>query len=218
MDNRAAPWTPVSDHIPGEAAWLSANAAAALLGVSQRTIRRAIARGDLHATKRGGVYQISPDALARYQTASQPPARPDSPVRREVPHPIFNSLAPSLTRPLTSLIGREHEVDAVRSLLVRRESPLLTLVGAGGVGKTRLALAAAAAATDDFPDGTVFVGLAALADPALLMPTIAQELGVRDGDRSLLERLGELLGERHLLLVLDNLEHLCAAVPRLLEL
>ena len=124
----------------------------------------------------------------------------------------------SLPVSLTSFVGRSHEIAQVCALL-NGETRLVTLIGPGGVGKTRLALAVAAAAGPGFPDGTVFVGLAALADPALVLPAIGQALGVREsGDRPLGERLGALLGGRRLLLVLDNLEHLVEAAPQVAEL
>src|SRR5262249_35687826 len=127
---------------------------------------------------------------------------------------------PSASRlpvPLSSFVGREREVAAMVALLRHPGVRLVTLTGPGGVGKTRLALAAAAEAATAFPGGVAFVGLAALADPALLLPTIAQALGVREGGQDLVDRLGALIGERDLLLVPDNLEHVIAAVPRLAE-
>ncbi|MDQ3694309.1 MAG: tetratricopeptide repeat protein [Chloroflexota bacterium] len=119
---------------------------------------------------------------------------------------------------LTGFVGREREVAEVCALL-RGGVRLLTLIGSGGVGKTRLAVCVAKVLAPDFPDGVGFVGLAPVTDPLLVLPTVAQALGVREaGDRPVVERLGGLLGEQHLLVVLDNLEHLAAAAPQLLDL
>ena len=119
----------------------------------------------------------------------------------------------TLPAPLTPLIGREREVAAVCALLSRPEVRLVTLIGTGGVGKTRLALGVAAASRD-FADGICFVALAALTDPGLVASTIAQALGVREqGSRPLLDRLKDHLRDRQLLLLLDNFEQVVSSAP-----
>ncbi|MBV9581726.1 MAG: XRE family transcriptional regulator, partial [Chloroflexi bacterium] len=118
----------------------------------------------------------------------------------------------------TALVGREDEVRAICGLLHPEGSAvrLLSLVGPGGVGKTRLAVAAAAALVPHYPDGVVFVDLAPVREPRFVAATIARALKLREAGAR--EQLPAYLHARQLLLVLDNFEHLLGAGPLLAKL
>ena len=121
---------------------------------------------------------------------------------------------PPLRLPRSRLIDREHELAQAHALLEREDVGLVTLTGPGGVGKTRLAVKIAADLASQFDDGVAFIGLSALKDPTLLVPTVARALGVsQTGGDALDERLLEYLRPRQVLLVLDNFEQLVAAAP-----
>ena len=116
----------------------------------------------------------------------------------------------NLPVPATPFLGREREIHQIEALLRRPEVRLVTLTGPGGSGKTRLSLQAAAAAADDYDRGVWWVPLASLADPALVVTSAAQVLGSKD-------TLSATVGDRRLLLVLDNFEHLLEAAAGVAE-
>jgi predicted ATPase/class 3 adenylate cyclase len=116
----------------------------------------------------------------------------------------------NLPRPASSFVGRDSEVEEVVSLL-QDGARLLTLTGPGGSGKTRLAIEAAATLVPEFKAGVFWVGLATLRDPNLVTDTVAQTLGAKDG-------LANHIGERELLLLLDNLEQVVESAPGLAAL
>ncbi|MEZ4869776.1 MAG: BTAD domain-containing putative transcriptional regulator [Caldilineaceae bacterium] len=170
-------------------------------------------------------------ALGAVETVEQEPATvggsPLSPVP-STDQPINGDSVPvrprlvlstkhNLPTQTTTFIGRERELADIAQLLLNESScQLLNLVGPGGIGKTRLALAAATQMMDAFPDGVFFVPLAPVSEAIDIVPTIAEALRFTFyGSHDPKEQLLGYLGQKHLLLILDNFEHLLGGVDLL---
>src|SRR6185437_16177957 len=124
----------------------------------------------------------------------------------------------SLPVPANPLIGRERELAQLRGLLTAGEARLIVLTGAGGSGKTRLALELARELAPEFANGAAFVSLVPLTDPALVPLAIATELSVERREADPLRALADALRDQELLVVVDNIEHVRAAAAALVEL
>jgi predicted ATPase/transcriptional regulator with XRE-family HTH domain len=158
------------------------------------------------------------DAVQRSALHATVPGRGPTPAR------VMGSAVESLTTatlpaPPTSLLGRDDEVAALANILGFSGVRLVTLTGLGGVGKSRLSIAVAQAAGPHFRDGVAWVPLAALADPALVLPTIGRAIGLSNVEGlDTATVIVEALRPRQLLLVVDNVEHLLPAAPHLVSL
>jgi class 3 adenylate cyclase len=125
--------------------------------------------------------------------------------------PLGTAAATNLPRAARPLVGRDADIDAVRALLEDPEARLVTIVGPGGVGKTRLAVQVARDVTSEFADGAWFVDLSPIRSARLVLPTIVTALGAKGS-------LAEHLADKRTLLVVDNLEQVAAAGPDLASL
>jgi predicted ATPase/DNA-binding NarL/FixJ family response regulator len=141
------------------------------------------------------------------------------PQRRRSTHKAGGAMPSTILFDPAPLIGREREMQAIRALLLEESVRLVTLTGPGGIGKTRLALAAARSVEAAFPNGVWFVDLASLHDPVELDAAVAHVLKLDHGDkRSPAESVTAYLRQRTLLLALDNFEHLLPAAARVAAL
>jgi predicted ATPase/DNA-binding SARP family transcriptional activator len=163
---------------------------------------------ELHSAPSAETAALYEELRARERQRATPPAAPPPPALREVIR--------RLPRPLTELIGREREAEEVRRLL--RSSRLVTLLGSGGVGKTRLAIRVAEELAAEVRDGAWFVDLAPVLDPTRAAAAIVAALEIaEDPDRPPLDLLRDWLAPRELLLVLDNCEQVAEACAELAQ-
>ena len=145
-------------------------------------------------------------------------SRADTPTAAPAPPAAESPATGRIPAPFTDAVGREDDVAALRTLLVTDSRRLVTLVGPGGVGKSRLAIEVARDAGPSF-DRVTFVRLEHVRDPAEVLPAIARELGVRvTGDRPIPGLLGTARAGRRDLIVLDNFEQVVDAAPDVVEL
>jgi excisionase family DNA binding protein len=188
--------------MPADASLVSAADAAGILGISERTIRRAIQRGELPAVRQGRAFGIRPYDLERYAAVVA------SKSRRQA---ASADAEPDASEVVPPIIGREQEAGQLLQLARRSEQRVISIVGPGGVGKTRLALAVAETLGPEFADGWVFVDLAPVTRVADVPLAIAAATNIYPGTRLAGEVLLAAASERSWLLVIDNLEHLLGA-------
>ncbi|MDQ2654470.1 MAG: NB-ARC domain-containing protein, partial [Chloroflexota bacterium] len=227
MDDRSHTFfSAPQDDAPGEPdpsarqdrALLSLSEAAAALGLGRAAIRDAIAAGELLARHTDGGWLISVDDLLRFTRQKNLPL-PLVPWERDSIYELPRIPAGGLPIPHEALIGREAEVAALLTLLEVPTVRVVTLTGAGGIGKTRLALAVAEAMRGRLADGAIFIDLSAVMHVPDAVPAIAQALGLREmaGQEQLRQIVG-FLQSREVLLIIDNVEQIIAAAPDIAQI
>src|SRR6266699_892092 len=169
-----------------------------------------------HAAHHSGYFSV-PSAIPATSATTGPAIereQKETPAARPAAEPFWK--VPTI---LTPLIGREQDVAAVCTMLSRPEVRLLTLLGVGGIGKTRLSIQVANQLRVRFADGVCFVGLAPIRDLSLVISAIAHELGLQEGGaQSLVETVKAWLRDKQFLLLLDNFEQIVSAAPLLEDL
>ncbi|MDQ2652089.1 MAG: LuxR C-terminal-related transcriptional regulator [Chloroflexota bacterium] len=195
----------------GPARHLSTAEAAARLGVTERTVRRAITRGDLLASKSGGVYRLREPDVAAYAARTQRGAAGNAaPPARHLPEQLLAEHAAANSSYVTRRALQADLTARLRDPAVR----IVTLTGPGGAGKSRLAMAASSEVVASFPDGVVYIPLATIFNPALVAPAIAQALWVKEtAGQDLAYLIAAALNGSRRLLVLDNFEQILPAAP-----
>ena len=190
-------------------------------GISERTV------SDLERGLRAAVYPATARQLARALHVRQDDlatflaaARGQGEQGASAPSQLASDSPPwsRLPVPLTRLVGREVDLAIVLSLVRAPETRLVTLIGPGGVGKTRLAAEVATITQDEFAGGTFFVNLSAIDEPGMVLPAIGSAVGLLPGRGELAPLMSRRLGEELALVVLDTFEHIVAAAPAIAEL
>ncbi len=195
----------------GRARGLSTAEAATCLDVTERTVRRAISRGDLPASKSGGVYRLREQDVAAYAARTQRgAASSNASPARYLPEQL---LAEHAAANSSYIARRELQADLIARLLdpaVR----IVTLTGPGGAGKSRLAMVASSQVAAHYPDGVVYIPLATIFHPTLVAPAIAKALWIQEtAGQDLAHPIAAALSGTRRLIVLDNFEQILPAAP-----